>query len=143
MGKPYCPNRKKSLSLPNKGPKPSQLAPSLKNDKGSKPKGKNTKRRCNFCGKYNHDESKCFNKMASLEAKMKKHHISLHSSSESTSHGHALCASGYSYIHLLLLLQMNGSLILEHLIIWLRIKPSFLLCMNVTPKKYFLVMIDL
>ena len=29
---------------------------------------------------------------------MKKHHISLNSSSESTSHGHALCASGYSYI---------------------------------------------
>ena len=28
---------------------------------------------------------------------MKKHHISLDSSSESTSHGHALCAFGYSY----------------------------------------------
>ena len=28
---------------------------------------------------------------------MKKHHISLDSSSESNSHGHALCASGYSY----------------------------------------------
>ena len=36
--------------------------------------------------------------MASLEAIMKKHHISLDSSSESTSHGHALCASGFSYI---------------------------------------------
>ena len=36
-------------------------------------------------------------KMATLEATMKKHHISLDSSSESTSHGHALCASGYSY----------------------------------------------
>ena len=35
--------------------------------------------------------------MAALEAAMKKHHISLDSSSESTSHGHALCASGYSY----------------------------------------------
>ena len=35
--------------------------------------------------------------MASLEATMKKHHISLDSSSKSTSHGHALCASGYSY----------------------------------------------
>ena len=33
--------------------------------------------------------------MAALEAAMKKHHISLDSSSESTSHGHALC--GYSY----------------------------------------------
>ena len=40
-------------------------------------------------------------------------------------------------LHLLLLLKMNGSLILEHLIIWLRIKPSFLLCMNVTQKKIF------
>ena len=28
---------------------------------------------------------------------MKKHHIILGSSSESTSHGHSLCASGYSY----------------------------------------------
>ena len=35
--------------------------------------------------------------MAALEAAMKKHHISLDSSSKSNSHGHALCASGYSY----------------------------------------------
>ena len=35
--------------------------------------------------------------MAALEATMKKHHISLDSSLESTSHGHALCASSYSY----------------------------------------------
>ena len=35
--------------------------------------------------------------MAALEATMKKHHISLYSSSESNSHGHALCAFGYSY----------------------------------------------
>ena len=35
--------------------------------------------------------------MAALEAAMKKHHISLYSSPESTSHGHAFCASGYSY----------------------------------------------
>ena len=35
--------------------------------------------------------------MAYLEATMKKHHINLDSSSKSTSHGHALCASGYSY----------------------------------------------
>ena len=35
--------------------------------------------------------------MASLEVAMKKHHISLDSSSEFNSHGHALCASGYSY----------------------------------------------
>ena len=35
--------------------------------------------------------------MAALEAAMKKHHISLDSSSESTSHGNALCSTGYSY----------------------------------------------
>jgi hypothetical protein len=34
-------------------------------------------------------------------------------------------------------------LILEHLIIWLKIKLFFLLLMNVTPNKYLLVMIDL
>ena len=44
-----------------------------------------------------HDESKYFEKMATLEVAMKKHHISLDSFSESNSHGHALCASGYSY----------------------------------------------
>ena len=92
MGNPYCPNRKKK-SKPlkkqnfcnnkqnNKGPKPSQLAPPLKTDKGSNQKGKNTERHCNFCGKDNHDESKCFKKMEALEAAMKKHHISLDSSS--------------------------------------------------------------
>ena len=41
----------------NKGPKPSQPAPYLKNDKGSKTKGKKTERHCNFCRKDNHDES--------------------------------------------------------------------------------------
>ena len=81
----------------NKGPKPSQSAPSLKNDKGSKPKNKKIERHCNFCWKDNHDESKCFKNMAALEAAMKKHHISIDSSSESRSHGHALCASSYSY----------------------------------------------
>ena len=35
--------------------------------------------------------------MAFLEATMKKHHISLDSSSKYTSHGHALCPSSYSY----------------------------------------------
>ena len=66
----------------NKGPKPSQSAASLKKDKGSKPKGKNTERHCNFYGKDNHDKSKCFKKMAALEVAMKKHHINLDSSSE-------------------------------------------------------------
>ena len=59
------PSKKQNFhnNKPNKGPKPSQLAPSLRNDKGSKPKGKKTESHCNFCGKYNHDESKCFKKM--------------------------------------------------------------------------------
>ena len=35
--------------------------------------------------------------MAALEAAMKKHHISIDSSSEFNSHGHVICASGYSY----------------------------------------------
>ena len=35
--------------------------------------------------------------MAALEVAMKKHHISLDSSLESTSHGHGICASSYSY----------------------------------------------
>ena len=35
--------------------------------------------------------------MEALGAAMKKHHISLDSSSESTSQGHELCASSYSY----------------------------------------------
>ena len=82
---------------PNKGPKPSQSAHALKNDKGTKLNGKKAERHCNYCGKHNHDESKCFKKMATLEATMRKHHINLDSSSESTSHGHALCAFGYSY----------------------------------------------
>ena len=51
----------------NKGPKASQSAPSLKNDKGSKPKGKKIDRHCNYCRKDNHDESKCFKKMTALE----------------------------------------------------------------------------
>ena len=81
----------------NKGPKPSQPVPPLKNDKGSKQNGKKTERHYNFCGKDNHDESKCFKKTTALETTMKKHHISLDSSSKSNSHGHALCAFGYFY----------------------------------------------
>ena len=107
MGRPYCPNRKKSQSLlrnkifaiisQKNGSKPSQSSPSLKNDKGSKLKGKKTERHCDFCGKDNHDESICFKKMAALEAVMKKHHISLDLSSESNSHGQALFAYVYPY----------------------------------------------
>ena len=117
----------------NKGLKPSQSASSLKNDKGSKPKEKKTERHCNYCGKDNHDESKCFKKMAALEAAMKKHHIILYSSLESPLMDMHFVLLVILMLHHLLLLQMNGSLILEHLIIWPRIKTYFLLCMNVTP----------
>ena len=58
---------------------------------------KKTKRHCNFYGKDNHDESKHFKKMAALEAAIKKQHIILDSSSESTSHGHTLYAFVFSY----------------------------------------------
>jgi hypothetical protein len=80
-----------------KGPKPAQIASSPHGDKGSKYKSKNTNRHCNFCNKDSHDESKCFKKMAALEATMKKHNFSIDSSSSSSSHGHALSASGFSF----------------------------------------------
>ena len=75
--------------------------------------------------------------MATLEAAMKKHHIILDSSSESTSQGHALWLLVILMLHLLLLLQMNGSLILEHLIIWLRIKPYFFTMHECNTKQIF------
>jgi hypothetical protein len=78
----------------NKGPKPSQLACTLNCDKGAKSKNKKTDRHCNFCGKDGHEESKCFKKMTTLEATMKKHNINIDSTS---SHGYALSASGFSF----------------------------------------------
>jgi hypothetical protein len=79
-----------------KGPKPAQTASVPNGDKGSKYKIKNTNRHYNFCNKDVHDDSKCFKKMGSLEAAMKKHNFSIDSSS-SSSHGHALYASGFSF----------------------------------------------
>jgi hypothetical protein len=73
-----------------KGPKPAQTASTPNGDKGEKYKSKNTNRHCKFCDKDGHDESKCFKKMAALEATMKKHNINIDSSSSSSSHGHAL-----------------------------------------------------
>jgi hypothetical protein len=54
-------------------------------------------RHCNFCDKYGHDESKCFKKMATLEATMKKHNINIDSTSSSSSHGNALFSYGFSF----------------------------------------------
>ena len=87
---------------------------------------KNTNRHCNFCNKDGHDESKCFKKMAALEATMKKHNISIDSSSSSSwtcTFSFWFCTS--IHLLLLLLLLMSGLLIQEHLIIWLRIKAIF------------------
>jgi hypothetical protein len=64
------------------------------NDKNLK--NKKIDSHCNFCDKDGHDESKCLKKMASLEAMMKKHKINIDSTS-SSSHGHALSASGISF----------------------------------------------
>jgi hypothetical protein len=79
----------------HKGPKPAQTTSAPTGDKGEKYKSKNTNRHCNFCDKDGHDESKCFKKMTSLEATMKKHNISIDSTS--SSHGHALSTCGFSF----------------------------------------------
>jgi hypothetical protein len=81
-----------------KSPKPSYPAPTPNVDKGTKSKGKNTKRHCNFCGQDGHLESKCFEKIKALQAMMKKHNINFdYFSSKSSSHGHALFASSFSF----------------------------------------------
>jgi hypothetical protein len=79
-----------------KGPKPTQPTSAPNGDKGEKYKNKKIDRHCNFCDKDGHDESKCFKKMATLEATMNKHNISI-DSTYSSSHGHALSASGFSF----------------------------------------------
>jgi hypothetical protein len=81
----------------HKGPKPAQTASAPNGDKGAKYKNKKIDRHCNFCDKDGHDESKCFKKMETLEAAMKKHNINIDSTSSSSSHGHALFASGFSF----------------------------------------------
>jgi hypothetical protein len=80
-----------------KGPKPTHTTSAPNGDKGEKYKNKNTNRHCNLCDKDVHDESKCFKKIAALEAVMKKHNINIDSTSSSSSHGHALFASGFSF----------------------------------------------
>jgi hypothetical protein len=110
----------------HRGPKPTQTASTPTGDKGEKYKSKNTNRHCNFCDKDGHDESKCFKKMAVLEAVMKKHNISIDSLLLLTDM-HFLLLDSPSIQILLLLLLMSGLLIQEHLIILLRINPYFLL----------------
>jgi hypothetical protein len=81
----------------HKGPKPTQTTSSPNGDKGEKYKNKNTNKHCKFCDKDGHDESKSFKKITSLEATIKKHNINIDSTSFSSSHGHALFASGFSF----------------------------------------------
>jgi hypothetical protein len=81
----------------HKGPKPAQTASAPNGNKGAKYKNKKADRHCNFSDKDGHDESKCFKKMAALEAAMKKHNISIDSTSSSSSHGRALSAFGFSF----------------------------------------------
>jgi hypothetical protein len=81
----------------HKVPKPTQKTSAPNGDKGAQYKNKKTDKHCNFCDKDGHDESKCFKKMATLEAAIKKHNINIYSTSSSSSHGHALFASGFSF----------------------------------------------
>jgi hypothetical protein len=80
-----------------KGPNPTQTTSPPNGDKGAKYKNKKIDIHCNFSDKDGHDESKCFKKMETLEATMKKHNITIDSTSSSSSHGHALSASGFSF----------------------------------------------
>jgi hypothetical protein len=81
----------------HKGPKPTQATLAPNGDKGAKSKNKKTDRHCNFCDKDGHYESKSFKNMTALEATMKKHNINIDSTSYSSSHGHALSTSGFSF----------------------------------------------
>jgi hypothetical protein len=80
----------------NKGPKPTQPTSTPNGDKRTKSKNKKTDRNCNFCRKDGHDESKCFKKMASLEALMKKHSTNIYYTS-SSSNGHSFFVYGFSF----------------------------------------------
>jgi hypothetical protein len=93
-------NPKKQYPRHNKksnGFKPSQPDSNPNGDKGAKFKIKKTDKDWNFCGKDGHEESKCFKKMTTLEATMKKHDINIDSTSSSSSHGHALSTSRFSF----------------------------------------------
>jgi hypothetical protein len=78
--------------------------------------------------------------MEALEETIKKKDINIYSSS--SSHGHALSDFGFSF-NATSTSSSDFLLILEHLIIWPRINPFFILLMNLTPNKYLLVMIDI
>jgi hypothetical protein len=81
----------------HKGLKPTQTTSSPNSDKLAKYKNKKTDRHCNVCDKDGHTKSKCFKKMASLEATLNKNNINIESTTSSSSHGHALFASIFSF----------------------------------------------
>jgi hypothetical protein len=81
----------------HKGHKPTQPSFAPNSDKGEKYKNKKSDIHCNFFDKHGHNESKCFKKMEDLEAMMKKHNISIDSTTSSSSPGHALSASDFSF----------------------------------------------
>jgi hypothetical protein len=93
--KKKCPCQKNKK---NKGTKPSPPTSAPNGDKGRKYKSNKTNIYRKFCEKDGYVESKCFKNMEALEVAMKKHNISIQSSySNSSSHGHALYASSFSF----------------------------------------------
>jgi hypothetical protein len=127
--KPKNPKKKhpRHNNKKNKGPKPIQTVSSPNGDKGAKSKNKKTHKHCKFSAKYGHDESKCFKKMKTLEAVMKKHNINIDSTTSSSSHGHALSSSGFSLIENSTSSSYEWVINSGASIIWLRVKPYFLL----------------
>jgi hypothetical protein len=69
---------------------------------------------------------------------MKKHNINLDSSSNSSSHGHAPFASGFSF---LATSTSFDEWLIDSRASYHMLKPFFLLLMNLTPIKYLLVIV--
>jgi hypothetical protein len=95
----------------------------------NKIKSKKIERICNFYGLDGHLHLGFFNNMEALEVTMNKHNINIDSSSSNPSlmNMHFLLPVFPLMKHLIFLL-MSVLLILEHIIIWLRIKPFFIQC---------------
>jgi hypothetical protein len=125
-----------------KGPKCTQIAFAHNGDKGAKYKNKNTNKHCNFCDKDGHDESKCFKKMATSEVAMKNHNTSIDSIS-SSSHGHALSASSLSFNTPSTSTSDQWSIDYGASYHMAKDRDIFSSLNELTPRKYFLMMIDL
>ena len=83
--------------------------------------------------------------MEALEESMKKHNFDIDSSSSSisSSHGHALSASIFSFDATSTSSSNEWHIDYGTSCCMVKDKAIFLLSMNVTPRKYLLVMIDL